>query len=34
MKRYCKATLKMFLNKKNFDDDKSFHLYDILTVSN
>ena len=33
MKRYCKATLNMFFNKKNFDDHKKPYLYDIFFVS-
>ena len=34
LKRYCKATLNMFFNKKIFDDDKSFYLYDRFFESN
>ena len=34
LKRYCKATLNMFFNEKNFDDDKNFYLYDRFFESN
>ena len=26
LKRYCRATLNVFANKKKFDDYKKFHL--------
>ena len=34
LKKYCKATLKVFFNKKNCDDDNNFYLYDRFIVSN
>ena len=34
LKRYCKATLNMFLIKKIYDDDKIFYLYDRFFESN
>ena len=34
MKRYCKATLNVFYNKKNFDDDKKSYLYERFFMSN
>ena len=32
LKRYCKATLNVFLRKKIFDDDKKIHLHDNFCV--
>ena len=34
LKRYCKATLNVFFNKNIYDDDKIFHQYGTLFVSN
>ena len=34
LRRYCKVTLNVFFNKKIFDDDKSFYLYDRFFESN
>ena len=34
LKRYSKATLNVFFDKKFFDDDKIFYLYDRFFVSN
>ena len=34
LKRYSKATLNHFFNKKNFDDDKNFLCKDRLFESN
>ena len=33
MKRYCKATLNVFFNKKIFGDDKFFFIYMIIFLS-
>ena len=30
LKRYCKYTLNMFINKKNFDDKKFFNRIDFF----
>ena len=34
LKRYCRATLNKFFDKKNSDDDKKFYVFDKFIMSN